>query len=264
MLQSLATGDILIGSGQEVRRYVLGAATTSPYYLHGSLPPAELRGLARSPFNELGNGGLIAMRDFDTLCQCGSTTLISADPIGTAPFPFGNESYPLSYSGMRAMAWGVRQDLYWLTELPVPGQPLGKTLFRIRQLPASGVQGSLLVSTGTASVTFDVYGPTPGNDPVVLGGVALPMTSNPTLLLAPYGIVDLFPLHPLYLPVLDGIGLFGPPNPAAATPPGGHLVATFPVPVGTGLTFFTQALIVSNRAPNGLFFVSNVAPLLLP
>ncbi len=81
----------------------------------------------------------------------------------------------------------------------------------------------------------------------------------------PFGILDLSPFHPLFIPLLDGVGIFGVPNPFARIPTGGHFQLSVTVPPqGAGLAFRLQAFIVSSGvAPNGLFFISNVPTLVL-
>ncbi len=80
------------------------------------------------------------------------------------------------------------------------------------------------------------------------------------LFVPPYGLLDLDILAPNYIALLDGIGVFGPPNPFAVFPPGGHYVLSLSVPPLPIPVSGTQFIAVNPNAPNGLAFVSNVAP----
>jgi hypothetical protein len=269
ILQSLVSGDILIGGGNEVRRWTPFAIVPVPYYTHpGPFPNAfsTVNSLARTPFNQLGAGGLIGIREFGTFCFCGQGLTISAGLTGQTPQIFASEPYSAPFDGLRCIASGIFQDEWWYTEQPGPGPLAGHLLWRIRQVPAHDSQGSLLTAVSGNAVTVHIYGPPAGGDPFLLGFASAILPVSLAQFLPPYGIVDLFPLHPLYTPVFDGIGVFGPPNPFAQIPVGGHFLLTVTVPPGmTGVAVLLQELTVSpNVAPNGLFFISNVDLLVLP
>lgn len=268
ILQSLPSGDVLIGGGAAVRRWTPMAIAPMPYYTHPSpLPNAAnlVNSLARSPFNQLGEGGIIGLREFSTLCLCGQGLAYTADPVGQHAALFASESYSSPYLGLRCLASGLRQDLYWFTDQPGPGPLAGKILWRIQQVPAAGAQGSLLVTTTPGTVSFHVYGPVAGGDPFLLGAASALLPVDLSLFAPPFGILELSPFHPLFLPLLDGVGLFGVPNPLVRIPVGGHFQLSVTVPPqGIGLAFRLQAFTVSpGVAPNGLFFISNVPTLVL-
>ena len=269
ILQSLVSGDVLIAGGNEVRRWIPGAIVPVPYYTHlvpGPNAFAQVNSLARTPFNQLGAGALIGVHEFTTLCLCGDGLTVSADLTGQNAQVFASEPYSLPLQGLRCIATGIFQDEWWYTDQPGPGPMAGKLLWRIGQVAAPDSPGSLLTGVAGNVVTIDVYGPAAGGDPYLLGLAAAPAPVSLAVFLPPFGVIDLFPFHPLYAPLLDGIGLFGPPNPFARIPAGGHFQLSVTVPPGlTGISLVLQHLTISfSAAPNGLFFISNVAPLVLP
>jgi hypothetical protein len=79
--------------------------------------------------------------------------------------------------------------------------------------------------------------------------------------LGPLGVLALDVLSPTYLTLVDGAGIFGPPDAAAAADPCG--VWSFSAAIGAGplpdLDLVTQAIGVNLAAPNGLFDISTVA-----
>jgi hypothetical protein len=269
ILQTLVTGDVLIGGLNEVRRWTPSAIVPVPYYAHPVPSPnsvATVNSIARTPFNQIGAGALIGVREFGTLCFCGQGLTITAGLTGQSPQVFASEQYSSPFLGLRCIASGLFQDEWWYTEQPGPGPAAGKLLWRIRQTPAHSSQGSLLTSVAGNLVTVDIYGPPAGGDPFLLGGASAILPVSLAQFVPPFGIVDLYPFHPLYLPILDGIGVFGPPNPAAQIPAGGHFQLAVTIPPGfTGVALNLQELTLSpNVAPNGLFFISNVDLLVLP
>lgn len=277
ILQSLAdSSDVLIGEGLEVRRWTPFTIVPVPYWSFPITPNALVRvtSLARSPMNQLGIGSLIGVHERFTLClQCGTGYAFPGDRTSGANAPFASENWNAPFRGLRTIASGIRQDLVWLTDGPSPAPSPGKLLWRVSQLPAPGSQGSLIAEvlpspTTTRLLAFHVHGPAAGGDPFLLGTIPLgiapyPVSTNMMLFLPPAGwIMNIF--HPAYIPLLDGVGVFGPPNPFAVIPPGGHFVTTISTPPLGGFAFMLQALILSDDAPNGLFFISNLDTLVVP
>ncbi len=275
VLQSLATGDILIASSDEVRRFEPSTGQLAFYYDAGSPIPNQIRGvtsIARSPFNQLGVGAILGQRTFVTLCACGTGEAFFADPLGgLVPAPavtFAAEEFDQPETGFRVLASGLQQDLYWYanTGPPVGGpfMPIPSRLYKITQLPAAGEQGSLVVTPGLTSVTWDLYGPTAGGDPLLLGVVFAPPAAPPYFF-APFGLIDLDPFGAGYIRLIDGIGLGVPPDPAGQTSAGGAFSLTLPIPPGAfGFSFESQGIVLSSDAPNGLYFLSNPAPFSIP
>lgn len=104
--------------------------------------------------------------------------------------------------------------------------------------------------------TWDLHGV--GGDAFLLGVKigAIPGQTPPAFFPG-YGIVELDPFAPSYIPILDGIGLFGTPNPFAVFPASGHyqLSLTFPpLPIAVSATQFIE---VNPNSPNGLVYLSN-------
>lgn len=277
ILQALTGGDVLIADGDEVQRWIPGSAAPLPYYdSPGPFPNnvTRVNSLARTPFNQIGNGATIGVNSLSTLALGGLGSAFSAGPtgdlFGQTSELFAQEAYSLPEDGMLAIADGLRQDLYWYTET---GPSLGtgtaggaKRLFKITQVPAVDSPGSLFVALSATQASFDLYGPKGGGDPFILGlfhvppGVALAQTFLP-----PYGVLDLVPGTAGYVNLLDGIGFPVPPNPFAAFPPGGHFAVSFPIPPGlSGLEFLTQDHVLSPEAPNGTFFISNLVLFQVP
>jgi hypothetical protein len=212
ILQSLVSGDILIAGGNEVRRWTPFAVLPVPYYVHPVPLPnafAQVNSLARTPFNQIGAGGLIGVREFGTFCFCGQGLTVTAGLTGQNPQIFATEAYGPPFDGLRCIASGLFQDEWWYTEQPGPGPLAGKLLWRIQQVPAHSSQGSLLTEIATTTLTLHIYGPPAG---------------------------------------------------------GGHFQLSVTIPPGlSGLAFALQDLTVSpGVAPNGLFFISNVATLVFP
>lgn len=268
ILQSLPSGDVLIAGGSQVMRWTPSAILPLPYYTHPPPMPntiAEIRALARIPFNQIGAGALIAVREFTTVSFSGQGTIVAADMTGGNLQLFASEPYGQPYAGLRSIASGPRQEAWWFTDQPGPGPAAGKLLFRIEQQPAHGSQGSLVIDATPATLAFHVYGPAQGGDPFLAGAASTLLPVDLSWFAPPFGIIDLNPFHLLYIPLLDGVGLFGPPNSLAQTPPGGHWQLTMPAPPGGGVSLRMQALILApGAAPNGYFFISNVALLILP
>lgn len=269
ILQSLVSGDVLIAGGNEVRRWTPAAIAPVPYYTHLLPVPntqIQVNSLARTPFNQIGAGGLIGVREFDTICLCGQGLAVTADLTGQNPQIFATEPYWSPLLGLRCIASGLIRDAWWYTDQPGPGPLAGKLLWRIQQVPAHGSQGSLITEVNANVVTLHAWGPAAGGDPFLLGATSAILPVSLAQFVPPFGIVDLYPFHPLYTPVLDGIGVFGPPNPFAQVPAGGHFQMSLTIPPGlSGLAFLLQNLTLSpGVAPNGLFFVSNVETLVLP
>jgi hypothetical protein len=269
ILQSLVSGHVLIASGNEVRRWTPAAIAPVPYYIHPVPLPnalATVNSLARTPFNQIGAGALIGVRELGTLCLCGQGLTITAGLTGQNPQTFATEPYGSPFNGLRCIASGIFQDEWWYTEQPGPGPIAGKLLWRIRQVPAHSSQGSLITSVAGNVVTLDLYGPAAGGDPFLLGGASAILPVSLAQFIPPFGVIDLSPLHPLYTPIIDGIGFFGPPNPIGVVPAGGHFQLSVLIPPGfTGIALVLQDLTLSpGVAPNGLFFISNVEMLVLP
>jgi hypothetical protein len=133
-----------------------------------------------------------------------------------------------------------------------------------RITPQAGSRGTLGIDAIPGAVTVDIYGGIAGGEPFLFGAAA-GQAPVPPLFLGALGVLDLDPLHSLYLPVLDGPGLFGTPDPLAVIPAGGHFQVTFAVSAqASGLSVKTQAVIVGAGAPNGLSWISNVVALVLP
>ena len=269
VLQSLVFGDILIADGRHVERWQPGVAATVPYYSAPLPNPNESNGvtsLARTPFNQIGVGALVGVRNFVTVSLGGIGRAISADLVGGNAFEFANEPYSVPFRGMYLIAGGVLQDAYWLsaTASSLAGPPTAGILHRIRQLPAAGSPGSLVITQVPGVLTVDLYGP-PGQ--FFLLGVMPDVLPVPSVLfIPPWGVVDLDVLNPLYAPVIDGVGLFGAPNPLGQIPNSGQFSLTVGiVPPPVPLAFRAQAIISGwALAPNGILYISNVATFTLP
>lgn len=265
-LLALVSGDVLIAGWLDVRRWSPGTPGTAPYFTVPTVPdgPSRIQALARQPFNQLAPGALIGVRDVSTACLCGASRTFVADLTGQQAALFASEpftNYP--FQGLRTLAAGPAHDLWWFTSHPPGG---GLPLYRIQESPAHGSPGSLLAAVAPGSVTLDLYGPSGGGDPFVLGAVPTPAPAGTSTFLPPFGVLELDPFHPLYTPVFDGVGLFGAPQPEAQIPSGGHFqLSGDPGPGVTGLAFDLQALILApGLSPNGLFLPSNVASVVLP
>jgi hypothetical protein len=272
-LQSLVTGDVLIADGHRVERWIPGQLATVPFYSAPLALPNELVnvvGLARGPMYQLGVGSMIGVNHFGTFCFCGTGSAVSTGPTGDlfsiTSALFAHEDYQFPNTGLSTIASGIRQDLYWLSDVkPSPVGTPGKVLTRITQLPAKGSMGSLFASASPFQASFDAFGPQAGGDPFLLGVALQPSPSTPGHFLPPWGFIDLYPYAPGYIALLDGVGAFGPPNPFAVYPVGGQFSIAFPVPPGlSGFVFDSQVLTLSGLAPNGFFFISNVAELAIP
>ncbi len=275
VLEALTNGDILIADGMQVRSWNSPAGPTVLYHqapLIGNTM-TQLNSLARNPFNPLGSGALVAQNTLTTFSMTGVGAAISGSLTGTSNTPFAYENYHTPRTGLRALEDGTLNDLYWLTDngnlsptLPPTPTPLGLTLHRIINQPAVGETGSHFVHTlGTPSgsggaLTFNVFGDPTGGDLLVLG-VSI---GTPPFVQTWYPSLGWFAIDPLganYFAIADGLGAFGPADPTAAIPVGGHYTKFIPLSatVPSGIVFSSQALILApNRAPNGLIVISNV------
>ncbi len=274
-LQSLVSGDVLIASGDEVRRWTNFAVGTVPFYDHPGPFPNDFAlavGLARNPMNQLGSGAIVGIRDLETFGIGGEGLGIATDLLGnelpTLGQAFLSEEFDFGEIGLLTLAAGIEQDLYWFSNAcddVCPTIDAPNRLYRIRQQPGVGSQGSLFAGTAATGVTFDLYGPAAGGAPFVLGIELIGIFLGETFL-PPWGVLGPVPGAPGTIALLDGIGLSGPPNPFAVIPSGGAFSITFPLPPGlSGLSFRAQDLILAPaEAPNGFFFISNEVQLTLP
>jgi len=262
ILQALVSGDVLIADANEVRRWTPGALVPVPYWQGPPVFPnsiALVNSLARTPFNQIGSGAVIGHRTLDTFCLCGDGTAVTADLLGNNASVFATESYTLPDRGLAGVASGLRQDLYWATLVAAPGGGIALDVYRIRQVAAHGSHGSLLVDVGGGVMTVHFYGDPAGGDPLLVG-VQLVPSPVPVggIFIPPFGVLELNPLSPSYFPLLDGIGVFGPPNPFAVIPGGGHFVFALSVPP-LNLSFRAEGVILDpQHAVNGSFTISNV------
>ncbi|MAG55654.1 MAG: hypothetical protein CMJ83_05115 [Planctomycetes bacterium] len=273
ILQSLArTGDVLIADGFEVRRWTPLAIGPLPYWSPGGVIPntiPRVNSLARSSANQNGVGALIGFNELTTLCICGTGFAFRGDLTQGSNAPFATENYSAPRTGLCSLATGIRQNMVWLTDVGITtgGQP-GKFLWRVDQDVAVNSQGSLIVDVLPnlpmgSNVVFNVYGPAAGGDPFVLGTIPQPTIGFNEVFLPPFGwMMNIF--HPAYVPLLDGVGLFGPANPFAVIPPGGAFQLSITVPPVGNLVFDLQALTLAGDAPNGYFFISNLTTVTLP
>jgi hypothetical protein len=277
VLQSLTNGSVLISDGLQVRRWspLAPSGATALYHqapLIGNTM-VRLKSLGRNPFNPLGSGAFVGQNILTTFNMSGVGSAIAGSLTSSSNIPLAFENYHVPRSGLRALADGTQGDLYWLTDtanltptLPPTPSAIGVTLYRIQNRPAQGETGSHFIQTlgsttgGGHLLIFNVFGDTAGGDPLVLGVSigTLPFTQTwyPTL-----GWFDIDPLGSNYYPIADGLGAFGPADPNAVIPFGGHYAKSIPLPAGvpSGIPFSSQALIVApNRAPNGLIVISNV------
>jgi hypothetical protein len=267
ILQSLVSGDVLIADGNEVRRWTPMAVNTLPYYVGPPIFPNTLGGvnsLARTWFNQIGQGAIIGVNTFGTFCFCGDGLAVTADLIGNDEALFATEPYNLPDTGMQQVASGIRQDMYWATLVAGPGGGQLARLYRVRQLPAPGSHGTLDIDVQGGLLTLDLYGDAAGGDPFLVGVRPTPaVTPFGGLFIPPFGILGLDPLALDYLVFLDGIGVFLPPHPFAVIPPGGHFPLSMSVPP-LGMAFLSEAVILDpQHAVNGLFTITNVDPFAL-
>lgn len=273
VLQALVSGDVLVAEGRVVTRYVDSSSQFVPFYT-GPAPVAGMPGhmqvvmsMGRTPHNQLGGGALLGVHDMSMVNTTGTVVqkAVSADLTGGNQADFLVETYTVSpmtgMGGMGLVAGGFQDDTWWLsgTGVSMPMNPgMTATLYRVEQLPAQGGDGSLLVGASPGSLSVDLYGP--AGAPFILGVVAAPLSAGVDRFLPPFGVIDLDPFDPAYIPVLDGVGLFGAWQPSSAIPGNGHFTwslshPALPVPV----SFFGQALVAGlGEAPNGAFYVSNV------
>jgi hypothetical protein len=269
ILQSLArTGDVLIGDANEVRRWTPMALVPVAYWSRPvTTTSAPVNSIARSPFNQLGVGAIIGHNVSPTFFNTGVGSAFPGSLTSGANAPFATENYNAPLRGLQSIASGIDHDLYWLTDVGI-SPVVGKDLYRVTQ-DITPTTGHLIVNVnpnpmGGSSVQFNVYGPTMGGDPFLLGTVVGPLPGPPPqIFVPPFGsILDIF--HPAYVVLLDGVGVFLPPNPLAIIPPGGNFQLTLTAPPAGGLPFVLQALTLSGEAPNGYFYISNLESVVLP
>ena len=267
ILQSLVSGDVLIASGNEVRRWTTMTISPVPYYIGPPIFPNTLGGvnsMARTWFNQIGQGAIIGTNIFGTFCFCGDGKAVTLDLLGNNQANFADEPYPQFAGGMKQIASGIRQDLYWATLVVAPGGGFLADIYKVTQIPAAGSHGSLSMDVQNGVLTMDLYGDPVGGDPFLVGIHPAPVvTPFGGLLIPPYGLLHVNPLSLNYFPFLDGIGVFLPPHPFAVIPSGGHFTLTMNVPP-TGLTFLAEGVILDpQHAVNGLFTITNPDPFML-
>ena len=258
--------DVLIADGLEVRRQIPAALVAIPYWSTPFIPNnvTRVKSVARSPFDQVGQGAMVGVNTFTTLCNCGFGNAYPGSATAGSSTPLATEAFTGFGAGMVAIAPGPDDNLYWLTRDSAPGTGISKTLYRIEEQTGAGIPGSLkvtvLASPVGSVVDVQIWGE--GGAPVLFGALAAPMTTPSFEIYTPYGwIMNLF--HPNYIPVLDGVGMFGPANPLAVLPANGNGQWTFPVPA-LGISLGAQALISDTKAPNGSFNITNIELRYLP
>lgn len=266
ILQSIAfSQDVLIADGAEVRRWTPLVINPVPYWSTLVLPNTIVRvtSMGRSPFDQLGRGALIGVNDFTTLCFCGVGSAFPGSPTSGANAAFASEGYGPPDTGLRAIAASIRGSMYWLTDASA-GPLAGKTLYRVDEDNGPGIPTSLQVGVtpvpSGSVVNIDVWAG--AGSPLLLGAIPVPAVTPGVEVYTSFGwILDIF--DPTYIPVVDGPGVFGPPDPFGVVPPGGHwqLMITLPP---LGLQLVGQALTEDPTAPNGWFNISNLELVNLP
>jgi len=259
-LQSVAASqDILIAYGAQVRRWSPATVGTLSYWSTLITPNSIVRvtSLARSYYDQLGRGALIGVNAFTTLCSCGVGSAFPGSPTSGSNAPFATESYGLPRSGLRTITTSIRGAMYWLTDAPTVSTTPGKALYIVEEDHGPGLPASLQVNvaaTTTGSlVDIHVWG-APGS-PLLLGAFPAPTVTPWLEVYTPYGwILNVF--HPTYIPVVDGPGVFGPPNPLGVIPSNGHWQLSISLPP-LGIQLVSEALIENSDAPNGWFNISN-------
>lgn len=266
LLLALPSGELLAAEGRDVVRQSAGAQPPLPYYQAPLTPPnafSSVLSLAPQPFNGFGAGALIGARTFDTFCLCGKGLGVVGDlqgvnTSGTAPALL-TESYSFPFNGPHAIASGVQREAYWVSSLDgFAGRTL--SVFRIEEQPTNGVHGSLRGFRSPTAVTLRLTGRPAGGDPFLLGARIPFVPTSPPVFVPTIGLAELDPFAPDYLPLFDGIGLFGAPTPLSTIPPGGTWLLSFfvpnPGPLWPPIQF--QALILDDvAAPNGVLTISN-------
>jgi len=267
VLQSIAfSNDILIAHGGAVRRWSPLAVSTLPYWSTSLVPNTSVRvhSLARSSYDQVGKGALIGVTNFNTLCLCGTGSVFPGSPTSGSNAALATEPFSSPSTGLRAIASSIRGASYWLTDTPSIGTTPGKTLYRIGEANGPGIPGSLDVQVQAlplgSVVNVDVWGP--AGAPLLLGAMLTPVVTPSVEVYTPFGyILNIF--APNYIPVVDGAGVFGPPNPQGVIPSNGHWQFAITLPP-LGITAISQALIEHPSAPNGWFYISNFEPAALP
>lgn len=256
VLQSLGNGEVLVADGRAVQAVLPGTNQSRTLYQHPFIGNTlvTIGTLARHPWNAEGKGALLGVNEFTTLCTCGVGLGIWSDVAGVNQPSLVTESYASPRTGFRALCAGPRRQVFWYTDDP---NGRGGVLHEITRTPTMGTQGSLIVQEGGASIFVSLYGPTSGNDPFLLGIVSVPMAVPAARFYPLFGVVDLDPFGASYFPLVDGVGVFGPPSPIGRTSASGDWSTVF-TPGAPAFTVDVQALILSTEAPNGAFFISNV------
>lgn len=266
-LQSMAfSEDILIANAAEVRRWTPLSVGTAPYWSTAVTPNSITRvhSLARSYYDQIGKGALIGVTSFGTFCFCGTGAAFPGNATSGSNTALATESYTSPSTGLRAIATSIRGPMYWLTDTPSIATVPGKTLYRVREQDGPGIPGSLEVTAQAVPlgsvVNVDVWGP--AGSPLLLGTLLAPPITPSVDIYTPFGyILNIF--DPNYIPIVDGAGVFGPPNPLGVIPLSGHWQFAITLPP-LGINVISQALVESPSAPNGWFFISNLVPTALP
>lgn len=236
-----------------------------------TLPLADVTALVANPFTAPGPGVLVAFHHLDPACACGATEVRFGEPLmGPPPGApsFLTETFATPHRGARLWASGLRRDLYALSTRDVAGMRFA-TLHRIEQVPTAGYHGHLVVQRSGNQVSTSLTGlPTTAGlpQPFLLGMRALIGPQPPGLFLPTIGILDVHAGDPYYVPVIDGLGLFGPPHPLGLIPPSGTFSLTFaaPPPLPIPLVLEAQAVLLDGPAsPSGIMTISDVALLVL-
>jgi hypothetical protein len=262
-LLALGTTDILLQSGGNVFRWNATVGSGPPLHWDTlNVNPSSMsgHGIARSPFNRFGIGAVFMRREGLSMCYICLALANYRNVLGGEATSIVIASYwgggtsPPTYIGR--IAGGQHRDLYWMDGV------LGGTLSleRIVEEPQAGEPGSLIVTSLLGQLAFEWGGR--AGAPINFGVMSDPLPASAMGLLLPIGgVVDLYPLHPGYLPLADGAGAFGPPDPLAVLDPGGTAHYSFALPpIPVPLHFLAQHLTFTTRSPNGVLQIGPVVP----
>lgn len=266
-LLTLVDGSLLIKDGLTIYRIANPASNMLvPFYTH--TPPAGglsvIHSMVRSPLNVHGKGVLIGVNDITGNIGVGKAFFREIDGTGPAA-PAFTETFVLNgilaTFGTRRLAARVTEEVLWYTHNASSlGAPA--SLIRITQTPSMSAPGSLIVSATSSLLTATIVGSTPGT-PLHLG-VALGFTYHPKAYM-PYGILEVDPMNAHVIALADGTGIFGAPDGSNIGPNLSYThLEPIPVEVPSNFPITLQAFILDSAGPNGLFYETNTAFVVVP
>lgn len=258
-LLALADGTVLASDGNTIKRVT--AAGVVPFWTPQATQIGSTSTIAcmtRSPWNQAGLGLVVAQNEWIPNWFLQFSQIVHIDPNGvatTAAFlPTGDRLAGLAADTDRGM---------WVLGETGVSPNIVRSLWSTEESSVVGAPASLQSGSSGQVVFFYVDGFV--GTPFLLGFMGWFGGLPPGFFAPGYGLIELHPWDSMYVPAVDGLGIFGPPSPSAVIGGFGNAILSATIPAGlTGVQIAVQAILPGALAPNGLFYLSQVLVVTLP